>query len=206
MDSVLTISITSTDTTSTQNNYFVDSTMVRVDSCERPVVTYTLVQNAAPQTWDIFPTYSLTTNATWYWGDGSSSIGMYPSHTYATAGRYNICVTVFSSCGDSVSYCQSDTVFKSSSAMVQVNVVNGSIGTHTIVKDHSLQAYPNPGNGNIRLTSDSEIGPITIYNSLGEIILKDKINSNKYLLDLTKQSPGIYFLQAQGRYIRLVKE
>ncbi|MGZ3863317.1 MAG: FG-GAP-like repeat-containing protein, partial [Bacteroidia bacterium] len=55
MDSVLAITITPTNTTSTNNNYYVDSTSVRVDTCIVPSVTYTMVADATPSVWDVFP-------------------------------------------------------------------------------------------------------------------------------------------------------
>jgi photosystem II stability/assembly factor-like uncharacterized protein len=212
MDSVLQISLTSFDSTSTQNNYYVDSLMIRVDSCFHPTVTYTMVPNATPSTWDVFPTYSLTANAVWYWGDGTSTQGLYPSHTYTTAGWYDICVSVFSGCLDSSSYCQHDSLYRmshnnTSSAMVQVNVINGSIGIKSNSDNsNSLIVFPNPASENVIIKSSTTLGLVIIYNSLGEIIFKEKINSNQQLIDLSKQAPGIYMLQTQGKFMRLVKE
>ena len=207
MDSVIAINLTPIDTISAQNNYYVDSAKVRVDTCANPIITFTMVQNASPSTWDVFPTYSLTANAVWYWGDGSSTAGLYPSHTYAAPGRYNICVSAFSACGDSTSFCESDTIYRTTAGMVQVNVINGSIGVNTYNnKVSEVSAYPNPSNGNITLKAKTELGLVTIYNSLGQVVFKEKINASIHQIDLRKQAPGIYLINAQNNFIRLIKE
>ncbi len=102
-----------------------------------PVVSYTLTASSTPHYWDAVPAYSSNvTNARWYWGDGTYTVGLYPSHTYAAAGTYSICVTAYSSCGDSAVSCQNDAVSRLAnnnsvlSSMVYINVVS-SITTAT---------------------------------------------------------------------------
>jgi|GEM_PF-1259861 len=99
--------------------------------------TYTLMPDVVPHTWDAYPSYSsYVTSARWYWGDGTSTTGLYPSHTYSVAGRYNICVAAYSSCGDSAIYCQNDTVYRlgnnnnTLSSMININVVSGGVPTY----------------------------------------------------------------------------
>src|SRR6185312_2231183 len=58
------------------------------------------------------------------------STTLYPSHTYSVAGKYNICLTAYASCGDSTVYCQNDSIYRYAnnstlSNMVYVNVVKG---------------------------------------------------------------------------------
>jgi len=97
--------------------------------CVSPTASYTMTQDPTPQTWDVYPSYSTNVNnARWYWGDGSSTLGLYPSHTYSATGRYNICVAAYSNCGDSAISCQNDTVYRlsnnMSNSMVYVNILN----------------------------------------------------------------------------------
>ncbi len=117
MDSVLVINLTTVDTVSTQNNYYVDSSMVRVDS--------------------------------------SSFVDV-----------------------------------------KQIAAVNNDL----------LSVYPNPNNGSITIKSATDLGMVTIYNALGEIIFKENINASLHHIDIRKQTPGIYILQAQGNYFKLLKE
>ena len=101
-----------------------------------PVLTYTLVQDLAPHTWDLY--YSSTGGSQPYtynfnWGDGSTSNTAYPSHTYSVAGTYSICATITDNFGCASTYCQNDAVFRSGnnstySNMVYVNVKSGTAG------------------------------------------------------------------------------
>ncbi|MGZ3904221.1 MAG: T9SS type A sorting domain-containing protein [Bacteroidia bacterium] len=211
MDSVLAINITPTNTTSVNNNYYVDSTSVRVDTCIVPHATYTMVADATPSVWDVFPTYSVTTSAVWHWGDGTSTAGLYPSHTYSAPGRYNICVTVFSVCNDSTSYCQNDTIYRmshnSTNSMVQVNVINGNIG----VNDHrhsnaDFEVYPNPARSSLTVKGQKELGIITIANSLGQVVYKENVQSMQKQIDISMLPSGVYIVNVQGRFSRIVKE
>ncbi len=47
----------------------------------------------------------------WYWGDGTSSLGLNGMHQYAFNGSYNICAVTYDSCGDSLSHCQSYNIY-----------------------------------------------------------------------------------------------
>ncbi len=102
-----------------------------------PTVSYTLTATSTPHYYDAVPAYSSNvSSARWYWGDGTSTVGLYPSHTYSVAGTYSICVTAYSSCGDSAVSCQNDAVSRLAnnnsvfSNMVYINVVS-SITTAT---------------------------------------------------------------------------
>src|ERR1700757_84503 len=101
-----------------------------------PTITYTLVQDVAPHTWDLFYTTTGSTGPYTYsfnWGDGSTSNAAYPSHTYSVAGTYSICATVTDANGCTSTYCENDAVFRSGnnstySNMVYINVKSGTAG------------------------------------------------------------------------------
>lgn len=50
------------------------------------------------------------TNSYWYFGDGSTSTLANPNHTYASAGTYLVCLTVYNNTGCQASYCDSITI------------------------------------------------------------------------------------------------
>ncbi len=55
-----------------------------------PSVSFYMINedSIAAGTWGIIPNYSSqVTGAMWYWGDGTSTPGLYPNHSYATAGN-----------------------------------------------------------------------------------------------------------------------
>jgi hypothetical protein len=79
-------------------------------------------------------------------------------------------------------------------------------------KENSFNSpiYPNPTIGEFILqTNDGQI--IEIYNSIGQLILKDEINSPKMKIDFNKEPAGIYFIRIfkedQSVYFsKLIKE
>ena len=108
-------------------------TLGNVNGCTSyiPIASFSLTPDTAPYTWDAYPTYSSNiNNAKWYWGDGTFTFGLYPSHTYSVASRYNICVTAYTPYGDTSQYCQSDTVYRLAyyssplSTMIRINVLS----------------------------------------------------------------------------------
>lgn len=57
--------------------------------------------------------------------------------------------------------------------------------------NEAFKVYPNPSNGIYQMEGE---GVISVYNSLGEIVLTEAING-KVQIDITSQPKGIYFLQ-----------
>jgi PKD repeat protein len=150
--------------------------------------------------WRIIPTYSSSLlSAKWFWGDGTSTAGFYPSHTYASAGVYNVCLEVTDSCGAKDTLCNYNYVYKSANqlgAVISIDVVSNIIGGLNFVRAASienLRVYPNPNNGSFKLESNTK-GDFKIMNSLGrEInsIYLDGMNDKDISLEL---SNGIYYI------------
>jgi murein DD-endopeptidase MepM/ murein hydrolase activator NlpD len=78
-------------------------------------------------------------------------------------------------------------------------------GISTISDPMQLQIYPNPANNFISIKSTSELGLLTIYNSIGEIIYNQKINSSEQQIDLSTVPAGIYLLQSQNIFSTIIK-
>ena len=198
MDTILKVAISGANPNSINNNYCVDS--VIIGSCAKltcaHVPTYTMAQDVQPQTWDVYIQYtSDVTSARWYWGDGSSTIGLTPSHTYATAGKYNICVTTQSSCGDSITYCQNDSIYRmSNSNMIQVNVINGIEGISQISNAKQISIYPNPNNGNFAIETNSATKQtLQLFDVNGKLVLIQTI-IGKTNIDAGNLAEGVYNL------------
>jgi hypothetical protein len=176
-----------------------------------PTVSFTLVQDTAPHTWDVYPTYSSdVTQYSWNWGDSSAySTTAYPNHAYAVAGLYGICVTAMNANGCASRYCQNDSVYRlTNSGMIQVNVLNGQATgiKQTVSSNGQIIVYPNPASSSITLQSSTEIGIITMYNSLGEIVLQLESKNTQEQIDVNKFLPGIYTVQTQNKIIKLIKQ
>ena len=82
----------------------------------------------------------------------------------------------------------------------------GTTGVEQLAHKEQVNIYPNPANNFVVIQSKVELGLVTIYNSLGEIVFTQKINATRQQIDLSKQAPGIYFLQTQNAFIKIVKE
>ena len=163
--------------------------------------------NTLSSTWYVYPNYSSqVSNAVWNWGDGTSSAGLYPSHNYATAGWYSICVTVYATCGDSSSICQNDSVYRASS-MIAINVVNSTNGIKSIVSElNSAKAYPNPFTDNLTINVNSVNGSPATYvitDIYGSVIATENISlskgDNKIGINTSAFSSGVYFITMKDK-------
>ncbi|HXB41325.1 MAG TPA: T9SS type A sorting domain-containing protein [Bacteroidia bacterium] len=75
-----------------------------------------------------------------------------------------------------------------------------------IQKNNPVNVYPNPSINNVIIQSSTELGSIIIFNSLGEIVFETKSKNIQEQIDLSKLSSGIYTIQVQERFSKLVKE
>ncbi|MBK7667502.1 MAG: T9SS type A sorting domain-containing protein [Sphingobacteriaceae bacterium] len=157
-----------------------------------------------------------TIAASWNWGDGNTTVGLYPSHTYSAAGIYNICLTVTVSCTSgpiTSSTCVNSNIFKmngneETTAMIYINVINplaASIQTSSKT-DISFDIFPNPNNGEVSLQISNsplkEVG-IAIYNMIGENVYKSTLTptngSINAKLNLNELANGTYFIRVEGQ-------
>lgn len=145
---------------------------------------------------------SSAASATWNWGDGNTSTGLSPSHTYSTSGWYTICVNVAFTCGDSSTYCLTDSLYRTAGQMVGVYVVNMITGVQNQSQVfYSLKAYPNPFNEDLTLKmTSSDNGPVTysMFDMMGKQLMKetDSIHKgeNEINIKTGNVARGIYFL------------
>ena len=167
-----------------------------------PIVTYTLVADTAPHTWNAYPTYSGGAGAytyLWSWGDGTPpSTTAYPSHVYASPGSYSICVTITDANGCTSTYCQYDAVSRLGNnsllnTMVYVNVKNNTTGISQISGlNTNISIYPNPNNGSFVIEPNSATKQtIQVYDVKGKLLLSQTING-KTSIDAGSLQEGIY--------------
>ena len=170
-----------------------------------PTVMFTMYKDSiVPLTWNAVANYpGNVTGATWNWGDGSSSTGLYPSHTYSAAGSYSICVTASVSCGTiTAQYCYVASVFKGSqqNSFIQVNVKQGKPTgiTEQQTSDLPFTLFPNPGSGIISFqshNSDIVIKGIDVINVLGEKMFhKEVLDAETDRMDLSAFPDGHYLV------------
>ena len=175
-----------------------------------PTVNFVLQKNTAQvDTWDAYPTYSSNVDSViWIWGDGTSSTGFYPSHIYNIPGKYNICVTAYSSCGDSATFCQNDSVYRltNNSNMVYVNVlhsnqVSGIANLGGINKE--LTVWPNPASKglSLALSQGEGIVGVNLYDVLGNEVSVGHVEliETSAQLDVSSLNNGVYFVEVRTK-------
>jgi hypothetical protein len=177
-------------------------------------------------TWNAWAYYDMNvTGATWNWGDGSTSNGLYPSHTYSAAGIYTICVTETVQCGATASVCSSYNIYKSATqnnAMIKVNVKN-PYGQTTGLKTNSkesiseLSLYPNPTSGRSYISFNSNRSgeiQVTVSNIAGAVVMESRSNltegSNSIEIKSNELAKGFYIVTLSDgngkRSLRLIKD
>jgi len=143
----------------------------------------------------------------WDFGDGSTSTLAYPSHTYATTGSYNLCLTVTDGNGCTSTYCDSlqvdstGNVYKGTGAFT-INVISPSTltGVPENAKDRVIGIYPNPVSTELHITFEKELSQAAHYRlislsgsevSRGTLTRKDNAinasgwNTGAYILEVT---------------------
>lgn len=182
----------------------ISSASTQVTVYPSPTISFSLTQNATPHVWDITPNYSGGTGPytyIWSFGDGSPNSNLpYPSHTYTTAGWYNVCVTLTDNNGCASTTCQNDSLYRmsSSNSMITVNVINGTTtNINEINSDKSLSIFPNPSNGNVKIQTKKDVQSIsvTVTDITGKIIYNDKtIVTNGFANLNIGVEAGTYFI------------
>ncbi|MGZ3862639.1 MAG: PKD domain-containing protein [Bacteroidia bacterium] len=166
-----------------------------------PSVSFSMVKDTAnPGVWSAVANYSSNvTGVIWYWGDGTSDAGYSPTHNYATAGMYNICVLVMSACNDSAMVCQNDSLYRNSS-MISVSVINTNgvgIADH-FAPDKSIALLPNPSaTGEFSITNIKANDVIRITNIYGQEITAEIKKQNGSAL-VRIETAGAYFVNVNS--------
>jgi PKD repeat protein len=143
---------------------------------------------------------STGTNLSYLWdfGDGNTSTVQFPTHTYATAGPFYICLTVDDGAGCNNMYCDSigqyGVVFNKQNGFT-INVISPIvIGIENILAlNTEVRIFPNPTSNQLSIDTDLEISVITILDLTGKMILTTKQNTKT--LSVADLSNGIYFIK-----------
>ena len=112
----------------------------------------------------------------WTFGDGNTSTVRFPTHTYAAAGTYNVCIIASKFNCSSIAYCKN----VSNLASIQENTNKTSL-------------FPNPTNDLITLDINAYNGPfeVEIYDLQGRLLETTKSKT----VSLKKYSKGIYIFR-----------
>jgi PKD repeat protein len=189
---------------STCQQIFVDSTINVPLFCN---AFFVVTQTSPFQLAVVNMSSGLSLSYMWDFGDGSTSNLIYPSHTYATSGAFNLCLTVSDSTGCTSTYCDSIAVdslgriiYRSATTGFSINVVSPSQMTtsvQTIAKDVSSSIYPNPATSAVRVQSADLKGSVNfrVMNIQGSEVLKGSMTSSSESIQVENLNPGMYMLE-----------
>lgn len=191
-----------------------DSSLYSINVTGLPCIAnaaFNLSPGNQPQYWDATPVYPWNaTSAVWYWGDGTSSNGLYTSHTYSVSGAYNICLTLTVSCGAVDSVCNLSAIYKESGStetqgLIHINVLKpGLVNAIHTIHDESItcSVFPNPNPGDFYIAlSGLNADPLTIeiYTLIGQRVYRENHPLAPEALNLPVHLPevesGIYFIK-----------
>lgn len=116
----------------------------------------------------------------WDFGDGNTSADVNPTHTYAEAGTYTVCLRLTTDCG-----------IKEMCNTLSVN--NASIDEN--YWDY-ISVYPNPTKSTVYFEiGHPDLSEIKIMDVIGKEVLSIKINDELNVIDLSSFSNGSYFFK-----------
>lgn len=145
----------------------------------------------------------------WDFGDGTSSTDQYPNHTYAVAGYYTVCLTVYNNtCSDS--HCDSAYFFFKTMGppMSQFTVLNpNALGLSETPFNQYVTVFPNPANKEIKIeTGNWKPKEMGIYDLNGSLLIFENYKPD---LKIDKLPAGVYMLvlknNTETAYKRFVK-
>jgi len=102
---------------------------------------------------------------------------------------------------------QTSSINSSLSSLQVANLT--AVGVEQFTSNNiQINIYPNPANNTLTIQSSTELGIISIYNSLGEKVkeIRTKIQEARVEIDISNLPAGVYTLLEQGRYSKIIKE
>jgi len=146
----------------------------------------------------------------WDFGDGNSSTLAFPSHTYATNGAYNVCLTI--SDGSCISvFCDSVWVpLKSSGFTINVVDPGGSTGLNENREVALFNGfiYPNPAEGSALFTfscGEPFEADVVVSGIEGKVLCRFGVSAKKgkniFRLNTEKFATGLYLVSINGEKV-----
>ena len=152
------------------------------------------------------------TPTSYYWdfGDGSNSTEIFPVHTYATTGEYNVCLSIITEEGCILTQCimisiDADGLLSGGGAQqaFTLSVVQGQLlGIEDEDLGVELNVYPNPTSDQARIAISSEVlgkAYVSTYSLSGQQVSEETfvVSSGQTFadIDLTNEPAGFYMVK-----------
>jgi hypothetical protein len=135
---------------------------------------------------------------TWSWGDGTTSTGAFPSHTYASAGNYDICLSISDATGCSNTFCDSSVYLYKTDNMVTVNVVSE---TPNGIQESSIPSgiylFPNPGSNELNIRFRGlQAERVRLFSVNGQLISDISYPADNRI-DVNNLPKGVYVVEVK---------
>lgn len=126
---------------------------------------------------------STGTNFDWDFGDGNSASGAAVAHQYINSGTYTVVLTVTDN-----GCTNTDTL------TITIGVDNL---TENAIDGFSFSIYPNPNQGTFSIEMSKSLGAsvLEVFNTLGQLVYEQSLNTRVEQIDLQFLSSGIYTLR-----------
>ncbi|MBS1647217.1 MAG: T9SS type A sorting domain-containing protein [Bacteroidetes bacterium] len=71
---------------------------------------------------------------------------------------------------------------------------------------NNLSVYPNPASNQVTVQASSELGTVTVYNAIGQVVEVLQVKDTQTQLNVSAYASGIYTILTQGTYIKFIKD
>ncbi len=192
-DTIPTTTITPYHSVGGNTDFFILKYGMPVGCSGLPVAAFTS-SGTNPEHFSYSGTTTGIDSVVWYFGDGASTTGLTPIHTYTASGTFTVCAYVYAYCGVD-------------SACTNLSV--SGVGINSVVPAApKLAVYPNPAHDNIIVNVADIPTPATIFviDIYGRIVLSKEGVIKQDSLDVSSFAPGAYIVkvQANGQVYREV--
>lgn len=79
-----------------------------------------------------------------------------------------------------------------------------TLGVATFEASKEMAMFPNPSSGIVTINTNTPVGQIAVYNTLGQVVHKTKSTTTDTQLDLTHLQTGLYFVKTANSTQKLI--
>ncbi|MCA1752433.1 MAG: PKD domain-containing protein [Cryomorphaceae bacterium] len=155
---------------------------VMIEYCEIPVALFEYESNGPTVTFSIPGGEGFT--YIWNFSDGNYSQAENPTHTFASNGVYNVCLTINGPCGGNF-YCGNVTVTGA-----------GALNTES-TEAAAVEVFPNPATSFVRVKSPREMTAVTLRDLTGKEVWKRNVTGFTTEISVAGLPKGMYILSVR---------